>query len=96
MRQGASLAIWYLHISAGPVETGMSVHSHDNGASHMPDDAAQASSSGPTATDPVCGMNVRLTPQARTEIFGGDDFYFCSEKCQTKFQADPWFYASGN
>jgi Cu+-exporting ATPase len=50
---------------------------------------------GPTAIDPVCGMTVSLEPNTRTESFGGKDFHFCSGKCQTKFQADPWFYASG-
>ncbi|TKA96472.1 heavy metal translocating P-type ATPase [Cereibacter changlensis] len=50
---------------------------------------------GPTAIDPVCGMTVSLKPDTRTESYGGEDFHFCSGKCQTKFQADPWFYASG-
>ncbi|GLQ38775.1 copper-translocating P-type ATPase [Rhizobium albus] len=51
--------------------------------------------SGPTAIDPVCGMTVSVKLDTRTENFGGEDFHFCSSKCQTKFQADPWFYASG-
>ena len=48
-----------------------------------------------TAIDPVCGMTVTLKPDTRTEAFDGKDFHFCSEKCQTRFKADPWFYASG-
>ena len=48
-----------------------------------------------TAIDPVCGMTVTLKPDTRTEAFGGADFHFCSQKCQTTFKADPWFYASG-
>ena len=48
-----------------------------------------------TAIDPVCGMTVTMTPDTRTESYGGSDFHFCSEKCQTRFKADPWFYASG-
>ncbi len=48
-----------------------------------------------TAIDPVCGMTVTLNPDTRTESYGGKDFHFCSGKCQTKFKADPWFYASG-
>ncbi|MBC7738982.1 MAG: heavy metal translocating P-type ATPase, partial [Candidatus Saccharibacteria bacterium] len=51
---------------------------------------------GPTSVDPVCGMTVTLKSDTRTESFGGKPFHFCSEKCQTKFKADPWFYASGN
>ena len=42
---------------------------------------------GPTAVDPVCGMTVSLKPDTRTETFGGKDFHFCSEKCQTRFKA---------
>jgi Cu+-exporting ATPase len=45
--------------------------------------------------DPVCGMTVTLKADSRTEAFGGESFYFCSEKCQIRFKTDPWFYASG-
>ncbi len=48
-----------------------------------------------TATDPVCGMTVAVTPEARHEDFHGRTFYFCSDKCQSAFRGDPWFYASG-
>ena len=48
-----------------------------------------------TAISPVCGMTVTLKPDSGTESHGGSDFHFCSEKCQTKFNADPWFYAGG-
>ncbi|WP_145111359.1 heavy metal translocating P-type ATPase [Cereibacter sediminicola] len=54
-----------------------------------------APATGLTAIDPVCGMTVTLKPETRSETFDGKDFHFCSGKCQTKFQADPWFYASG-
>ncbi len=57
--------------------------------------AASGTSTRPTANDPVCGMTVTVGPDTRTESFGGTDFHFCSGKCQTKFKADPWFYASG-
>ncbi len=58
--------------------------------------SGQPSGSAGTAIDPVCGMTVSLKPGTRTESFGGADFHFCSDKCQIKFKADPWFYASGN
>ncbi|WP_054007747.1 heavy metal translocating P-type ATPase [Cypionkella psychrotolerans] len=61
----------------------------------MPKDAA-APDSAATAIDPVCGMTVTLKPDTRTETFGAQSFHFCSGKCQSKFQTDPWFYASGN
>jgi Cu+-exporting ATPase len=49
-----------------------------------------------TAKDPVCGMTVAVKPDGRHAEFGGETFHFCSEKCQTKFKADPWHYASGH
>jgi len=54
-----------------------------------------ATPTGQTAIDPVCGMTVSLKPDTRTESYGGENFHFCSGKCQTKFHADPWFFASG-
>jgi Cu+-exporting ATPase len=48
-----------------------------------------------TAKDPVCGMTVAVGPDTRHAEFEDKTFHFCSEKCQTKFEADPWFYASG-
>ncbi|MBO9501530.1 heavy metal translocating P-type ATPase [Brevundimonas sp. A19_0] len=48
-----------------------------------------------TTKDPVCGMTVAVKPDGRHAEFQGETFHFCSEKCQTKFNADPWFYASG-
>ncbi|MDG4649262.1 heavy metal translocating P-type ATPase [Roseibacterium sp. SDUM158017] len=49
-----------------------------------------------TATDPVCGMQVEKTEGARTRDYGGETFWFCSDRCLTSFEADPHFYASGN
>ncbi|MFP1645105.1 heavy metal translocating P-type ATPase [Pontitalea aquivivens] len=48
-----------------------------------------------TARDPVCGMTVAVKPDGLHAEFGKKTFHFCSERCRTKFQADPWFYASG-
>ncbi len=48
-----------------------------------------------TAVDPVCGMTVTLKPDTRSDSYGAQSYHFCSENCQTKFKADPWFYASG-
>ena len=61
----------------------------------MIDIAAPDAPAGTSATDPVCGMTVVLKPDTRSESFYGKSFHFCSEKCQTKFRADPWFYANG-
>ncbi len=49
-----------------------------------------------TAKDPVCGMTVEVKEGSRSETFDGAAFHFCSAKCQDKFKADPYFYASGN
>jgi len=48
-----------------------------------------------TAKDPFCGMTVAVGPDTRHAEFENKTFPFCSEKCQVKFDGDPWFYASG-
>ncbi len=44
-----------------------------------------------TFIDPVCGMTVTDLSKPRTE-WQGQDYYFCSEKCQQKFIANPEAY----
>jgi Cu+-exporting ATPase len=41
-------------------------------------------------------MKVKMVEGARSADWGGDTWYFCGKGCQTKFNADPYFYASGN
>ncbi|MCA9542186.1 MAG: HAD-IC family P-type ATPase, partial [Myxococcales bacterium] len=41
------------------------------------------------ATDPVCGMQVKLGPHTLTHAHGGQTFVFCSDGCREKFRADP-------
>ena len=41
------------------------------------------------ATDPVCGMQVRIHPAARSHIHEGHTFYFCSQNCLDKFVREP-------
>ncbi len=48
-----------------------------------------------TAKDPVCGMTVAMGAETRHADFQNTTYHFCSEKCETKFNADPWFYATG-
>jgi Cu+-exporting ATPase len=57
---------------------------------------AHGATSGSTTTDPVCGMQVEVDDDAHSREFGGDTWYFCSGGCQAKFDADPYFYASGH
>jgi Cu+-exporting ATPase len=42
-------------------------------------------------TDPVCGMKVQPDAQ-RKSTFDGAEFFFCSQRCLEKFQADPHAY----
>ncbi|MDX5369622.1 MAG: heavy metal translocating P-type ATPase [Alphaproteobacteria bacterium] len=63
-------------------------HDHHHAAPDIPAGAN-------TAKDPVCGMTVAVKPDGRHAEFQGETFHFCSEKCKSKFKADPWFYASG-
>lgn len=49
-----------------------------------------------TVKDPVCGMTVTLGQGKPSLSHKGDDYHFCSQGCHDKFQADPYFYLSGN
>ncbi len=44
------------------------------------------------AKDPVCGMEVNADSAAAQEAYQGATWYFCSEGCHGKFQADPAQY----
>jgi len=66
-------------------------HDHSHNHSHDPHPAGVNA-----ATDPVCGMNVPLDGTKPHEDFGGETYHFCSDKCQGKFDTDPYYYASGN
>ena len=46
--------------------------------------------------DPVCGMTVELGSGKPQLLHKGQDYHFCSQGCHSKFEADPWFYLSGN
>ncbi|RBP78564.1 Cu+-exporting ATPase [Rhodobacter sp. 140A] len=63
---------------------------HDHHHSH-----AAPPEGAPSAKDPVCGMTVAITPETRHEDWQGQRFHFCSDKCQTRFREDPFFYAAG-
>ncbi len=43
--------------------------------------------------DPVCGMEISEDSAAAQETWQGTAWYFCSESCHSKFQADPAQYA---
>ena len=43
---------------------------------------------GGKGTDPVCGMSVNQA-QAKSAVYQGHAYYFCSQACREKFEADP-------
>ncbi len=44
--------------------------------------------------DPVCGMQIEEKDAAVVRQIGGRSFYFCSEACVAKFEADPGRYGA--
>ena len=72
---------------------GAHILGHRHGKSHAP----RGSNGGegrlrwdapPTARDPVCAMTV-ATDRARSAVYDGDVYYFCSSECRDKFEAAP-------
>jgi P-type Cu+ transporter len=41
------------------------------------------------ATDPICGMTVEPKSAAGKHEHNGQTYYFCSQRCETKFKEDP-------
>jgi P-type Cu+ transporter len=66
-------------------------HEHHHGVSDA--DAAVAEG---TAIDPVCGMTVKLDAGKPEFAYKGETYHFCSQKCHDRFEADPYFFVSGN
>jgi len=48
--------------------------------------------SGNKAKDPVCGMMVQIEGASHTAFHQGQNYYFCSPRCQGKFQNHPAQY----
>jgi YHS domain-containing protein len=46
------------------------------------------------AVDPVCGMTVP-TATAKSSMYDGRAYYFCSQDCREKFEASPKSYLKG-
>jgi P-type Cu+ transporter len=45
-----------------------------------------------SATDPVCGMKVKIDGAKHTTVHDGRTYYFCNPKCLAKFTAEPERY----
>jgi len=59
-------------------------HGH-HGRHHDENDSRQAPVE---ARDPVCGMTVAIAG-AKSSVFQGHPYYFCSSKCRDTFEAAP-------
>ncbi len=44
-------------------------------------------------TDPVCGMQIEPERAAAKVEYQGQTYWFCSESCRKKFEAQPARYA---
>lgn len=64
-------------------------HSHHN---HSCCSIDKKSPTAKTFIDPVCGMTVDPEKAKGKSTFENTDYYFCSPKCKTKFDADPHAY----
>jgi len=58
--------------------------------------AERTAPDGATAIDPVCGMTVKLNAGKPSLSYKGEEYHFCNPKCHDRFEADPYFYLSGN
>ena len=67
-------------------------HRHGGSSSHG-DDASGASLPPDEAKDPVCGMTVK-TAGAKSSVYQGRSYFFCSSACRDKFEASPAQYAT--
>jgi Cu+-exporting ATPase len=68
-------------------------HDHEHPHHHGSTPAEPAEG---TAIDPVCGMTVKLNAGKPSLTYKGETYHFCNPKCHDRFEADPYFYLSGN
>ncbi|QKV17570.1 heavy metal translocating P-type ATPase [Oricola thermophila] len=72
-------------------------HHHDHaGTCCGGHEAEKAVPDGATAIDPVCGMTVKLNAGKPSLTYRGEAYHFCNPKCHDRFEADPYFFLSGN
>jgi YHS domain-containing protein len=57
-------------------------------------DAGPAEGAAAVVLDPVCGMKVRVVPDAPHATFQGREVYFCSDTCRDEFAKHPSRYSS--
>ena len=71
----------------------MSTHPHNHAPGHACC-AANTSDGAAMVKDPVCGMSVDPATAAHRASHGGQDYFFCSAGCRTRFVGDPARYLS--
>ena len=49
---------------------------------------------GTTVKDPVCGMTIDAEKAAGNDEYQGETYYFCSDACKAKFEANPAQFAA--
>ncbi|MBA4332326.1 heavy metal translocating P-type ATPase, partial [Brevundimonas sp.] len=69
----------------------MSTQPHNHAPGHACC-AAKGSDGAAVVKDPVCGMSVDPTTTAHRASHDGQDYFFCSAGCRTKFVGDPARY----
>lgn len=66
-------------------------HSHQHGNARVGDGDDVRRIPASAATDLVCGMTVE-TARAKSAVHEGRAYYFCSQGCREKFEANPIAY----
>lgn len=67
-------------------------HTHHDHHDHSAEGAAQIVLAQAEVKDSVCGMDVNPVTAKHRATHEGEDFYFCSAGCRTKFEGDPEKY----
>lgn len=89
-----ALFFFMMRFGCGAHVTGHGHHAPGNDDKLGPRHHAPAWQPPNQGTDPVCGMTV-VPGDAKSSVFDGAVYYFCSEKCRLKFEEDPIPYLRG-
>ena len=84
----AALFLFMMRFGCGAHVMG---HGRHHGRSDRSGDGGQPPA---RATDLVCGMTVE-TASAKSSLYQGRAYYFCSAACRDKFEASPQAFAKG-
>lgn len=84
-----------LHISAvAPEEIALSIMAEIVQCRRLKPQVESAVAPEPDATDPICGMSVKVAGAEHVSDWEGREFYFCCAGCKQKFEKDPAKYLS--